>query len=162
MSVVRHVMQTPRLWLALVAAYAVGLVLSAFVLEHGFGVIPCQMCMWQRYAHWGILGVGVAGVMFPKHAKLWAFGVAACALAGLYVAVWQSGAQVGLWSFPASCTGWGQTLANDAGNLLDAMAHTKIVPCDKEQFRLLGLTLAMWNIPAMVAVLAVAVWGGRR
>lgn len=149
-------------WLGVLVAVSVGLVASALVLEHGFGVVPCQMCMWQRYAHWAVGGLALGGVLTPRWYRLWGFALAAAALAGLYVAVWQSGAQVGLWQFPPSCSGWGQTLANDAADLLTAMQHTKLVPCDKEQFRLLGLTLAMWNIPAMMAVAVVAVIGARR
>ena len=152
-----RVLAQPRYWLAGICGFSIVLVVAAFVLEHGFGVVPCQMCWWQRYVHWGMLGVSVVGVMSPRLYKLWGFVVAALAMVGLYIAVWQSGAQVGWWEFPASCTGWGQTLATDANDMLAAMARTKVVPCDREQFRLLGLTLAMWNIPAMVVVGVVGV-----
>lgn len=152
----------PRAWLGCVLVFCLGLIVSAFVLEHGFGVVPCQMCWWQRYVHWGLAAVAAIGVMMPRHAKIWGFGLAALAMVGLYIAVWQTGAQVGWWQFPASCAGWGQTLAHDATDMLAAMARTKIVPCDKEQFRLFGLTLAMWNIPCMVAVLVMSLVGVRK
>lgn len=146
----------------LMLVFAVGLIASAFVLEYGFGVIPCQMCWWQRYIHMGLAGVAALGLLQPRYNRLWGFLLAALALGGLYIAIWQSGAQAGLWQFPPSCTGWGQTLANDAADLLTAMQHTKIIPCDKEQFHLLGLTLAMWNIPAMLVALALGVRIARR
>lgn len=151
-----------RTWLAMVLAVALLLVLAAWVLEHGFGVVPCQMCWWQRYAHWAVGGFALVGVMLPRWYRLWGFGIAAAALAGLYVAIWQSGAQAGLWHFPPSCSGAGAVLAGNAADLLAAMQTTRVVACDQEQFRLLGLTLAMWNIPVMVAVAVVAVWGARR
>ncbi|MCP5405524.1 MAG: disulfide bond formation protein B [Pseudomonadaceae bacterium] len=154
LALVEWVLAAPRRWLAAVLLFALGLIVAAFVLEHGFGVIPCKMCWWQRYVHWAIAAIAAVGVVAPRWYKVWALGIGGAALAGLYVAIWQSGAQVGWWAFPPSCTGWGQALAGDAGDLLAAMARTKVVPCDKEQFRLLGLTLAMWNIPAMVMVVA--------
>lgn len=149
----------PQLWLGGVLVFSVILVFAALVLEHGFGVTPCQMCWWQRYVHMALAGVAATGVLLPRYAKLWGFMLAALAMVGVYIATWQSGAQLGWWSFPPSCTGWGQTLANDAADMLAAMARTKVVPCDKEQFRLFGLTLAMWNIPAMLAVFGVSLLG---
>lgn len=142
------------LWPLLVAGM-LAMVASAYVLEHFFNAIPCKMCWWQRYVHWAVLGLAVAGTVVPQAAvrRVLAGGLVAAAFAGLYIAGWQVLAQLGWLPFPASCTG-GSGALSGAEDLLAAMNTVKIVPCDAEAFELFGLTLAMWNLPVMLGVLA--------
>lgn len=144
-------------------AFALVLTASGFILEHSFNVIPCKMCWWQRYAHWAIGGFALVGLAISNtHIRLtMALAIGAAALIGLYIALWQVAAQHNLLPFPPSCSGGGIDMA-DPSNLLAAMDSTKIVPCDKETFKLLGLSLAAWNIPAMLLALATAILAGRK
>jgi disulfide bond formation protein DsbB len=148
---------------AALLAFALALTASGFILEYGFGVIPCKMCWWQRYVHWAIAGFALIGLaIHNKQARLaMAFAVAAASIAGLYIALWQFAAQHHWLPFPPSCSGGGISMA-DPTNLLAAMDSTKIVPCDKENFKLLGLSLAGWNIPAMAFTLALSVLAARK
>lgn len=154
---------SPRQVFGLMVLGVVGLVLTAVVLEHGVGVLPCKMCWWQRYIHWGIGGAAFIGwwITERRMQMMSALVVAALALAGLYIAGWQYAAQHGWLPFPASCVGDGIEMSA-AVNLLDAMQRAKIVPCDKETFRLFGLSLAGWNIPVMLGYLVAGVWVGRK
>jgi disulfide bond formation protein DsbB len=141
----------PRTLLAGLGLWGLGLLVSGFVLEYGFGVLPCPMCWWQRYAHAAIALAAALGWL-ANRPRVGAAGVAAAAAAGLGVAVWQVAAQQGWLPYPPSCAGEGQVMAVGA-DLLSAMATTHVVPCDLESFRLLGLSLAAWNIPAMLLAL---------
>jgi disulfide bond formation protein DsbB len=145
---------SPRNMLLLLALFAFGLLASGFVLEHGFGVLPCPMCWWQRYAYAAILFVAVLGVL-TKQERWGALGAGAAAAAGLGVAVWQVAAQQSWLPYPPSCAGEGNVGVVGA-DLLAQMANTQVVPCDLETFTLLGLSLAAWNIPAMLLVLGVS------
>ena len=149
---------TPRHILLLLALFAAGLSLSGFVLEHGFGVLPCKMCWWQRYAHYAILAFSLGGLVLPKWHKPFAAAVLLAALTGLGIAVWQFAAQHGWLPFPASCTSAGMPTYAAAGDLLASLQKTKIVPCDRETFTLFGLSLAGWNIPSMLAVIVLALF----
>ena len=137
-----------------VALLALTLVVSAAILEHGFGVLPCKMCWWQRYAHWVIGGLALVGLATRRY-RLAAGGIMLAALGGLAVALWQTAAQQGWLPFPASCVGDGAALAQGT-EVLNAMLHTRVVPCDQETFTLLGLSLAAWNILAMLLCTGVA------
>ncbi len=153
----------PRRWLLGLALLAVGLSASGFVLEYGFGVIPCPMCWWQRYVHWAIAAVALLAAVKPLRPVVAGAGgvIALLALAGLGVAVWQFSAQHGWLPFPASCTSHGSEALVTGGDLLAAMQQTHVVPCDRETFKLLGLSLAGWNIPSMLLVVGTVVAGLR-
>lgn len=157
---------TPRQTLFLMAAIAGLLTGSAFVLEHGFGVIPCQMCWWQRYAHWAVAGIASLGLLLPckKHPLIPSYSLIllallAASLTGLAIAAWQFAAQQHWLPFPATCTSEGAQLLSATADLLSAMNQTKIVPCDKETFTVLGLSLAAWNIPAMALLVSFSLYG---
>lgn len=145
---------TPRQLLGGLALLAAALLASGFVLEHGYGVLPCPMCWWQRYAHMAILVAATLGVltMQPRYGAL---GAGAAAAVGLGVAVWQVAAQQQWLPYPPSCAGEGNVGLAGA-DLLAQMANTHIIPCDLETFTLLGLSLAAWNVPAMLLVLGVS------
>jgi len=147
---------TPRQTLLLLIFVAAALSVSGFVLEYGFGVLPCKMCWWQRYAHWAILALAMTGYTLPQFQRPATIAIGVAALTGLGIAVWQFAAQHGWLPFPASCVSDASQAFSSAENLLNNLNRVKIVPCDKETFKLLGLSLAGWNIPAMLAVLGLS------
>lgn len=141
--------------LALIAIMAAFLSASGFILEYGFNVLPCPMCWWQRYAHYIILLMAVVGFYVPSIARYAKLGIVLAALCGLGVAMWQFAAQHAWLPFPASCSST-HVSYSAAENLLAAMQATKVIPCDKELFKLFGLSLAGWNIPNMMLVVWLA------
>ncbi|RYE61189.1 MAG: disulfide bond formation protein B [Hyphomicrobiales bacterium] len=153
---------TQRQTLLLLLALGVLLSASGFVLEHGFGVIPCKMCWWQRYAHWGIAGLAALGLTTPRAARPALMGIIAVAATGLFIAGWQFAAQHGWLPFPPTCASNPNAVLASGDDLLAAINQTKIVPCDLETFKLLGLSLAGWNIPASLTIIALSVNGLRR
>jgi disulfide bond formation protein DsbB len=124
------------------------------------GYAPCDLCLEQRYAYYG--GVPIAAVAFALAASgssralvgavfwLIAFVFAANAV----LAIYHSGVEAQLWQGPTACTG--ALGASGGGSLLDQLKTVKVVRCDAVQLRVLGLTLANWNIliSAALAVLA--------
>lgn len=143
-------------WPALLLAGMLGLILSAQILTRVFGVIPCPMCLWQRYIHMA-LAVLAAISLSPKTHRLTLPTIGTLALAGWAIAAWQFAAQHGLLPWPPSCGSTSaQSLVAQADDLLAAMQSTKVVPCDKETFTVLGLSLAGWNMPIMAATAALA------
>ena len=130
------------------------LVVSAFVIEYGFGAAPCPMCWQQRYVHWAVGVLALIGFLTPsKNAKK---GVLAAlilsSLTGLWSAMHQSLGQLGLVELPATC-GSGSGLAENAGDLLAALSNPQKIPdCGDWGFTIFGLTLAMWNVFVMTGM----------
>lgn len=126
------------------------LVVSAFVLEYGFGARPCTMCWWQRYAHWAITAFAAIALVskFNRLTTLALAGAVFTSLIGLGIAGWQTLAQLGVLELPDVCSGGALHVAED----LVAQLSGQLPPprCDDKGFTILGLSLAMWNIPAML------------
>ena len=153
---------TPRQTLTLLLLLGLTLTASGFVLEHGFGVIPCKMCWWQRYAHWAIAAFAALGLTLPRLTRPALMAIMAATATGLAIASWQFAAQHGWLPYPPTCAADPSAALASAEDLLTAMNKVKIVPCDKESFKLLGLSLAGWNIPASCAAIALSAHALRR
>lgn len=150
----------PRTVVALYALGSAVLVLMAFVLEHGFGALPCQMCWWQRYGHWAMAAVAGTSAALPRLLPpVW--GLAATLLAALYglgVAVYQILVQLKLVPLPQGCGSTGLKIEASVEDFLKALQNPVVAPsCDRVDFHILGLSLADWNALTMAAAIAVGV-----
>jgi disulfide bond formation protein DsbB len=126
-------------WLALATPLA--LLGGAYVGEYAFGLFPCEMCWWQRYAHFAALVPALLAFVAPRPRAL-------VALAGLAIAVsavigaFHAGVVYHWWEGLTSCT---TTVTASGGNPLDAIMNAPLVRCDTAQWTLLGVSLAGWN-----------------
>ena len=67
----------------------------------------------------------------------------------VYMAGYHAGVELGFWKGPTACTGTGVDVSfSDLSNINDA----KVIPCDKVQFRLFGITLAGYNTLISVGI----------
>lgn len=150
---------TSKNTLTLLTLGAFILITTAFVLEYGFEAKPCQMCWWQRYAHWAMAGGGTLFWVVSRH-KLGLIWMALLALIGMSLGIWQVLVQYKIISAPAGCGSADLTLAENAAALLADLGQTQIVmpACDQIDFTIFGLTLAAWNVLVMLSFLGLSVY----
>jgi disulfide bond formation protein DsbB len=149
------------------AALAAGLVAlvvigTALVLEHGFGYAPCPLCLEQRWPYY--LGVPVALVLallrWPRQVLIGGLlGLAALFAYGLYLGIYQAGAEWRFWPGPSDCSAGNASSPVGPGGLLDAIANSTVVSCTDPSLRILGLSLAGWNAVVMAALIVVVLAG---
>ena len=154
---------------ALTAALAVTLIAAATLAGAWFfqlvlGIVPCPLCLEQRYAYYLAIPLGVlvalAAARGAPRAVLLA-GLALLALAALgnaWLGTYHAGVEWGLWQGPTDCTGPVGNLGS-AGNLLERLETVKVIRCDEVQWRFLGLSLAGYNVLISLLMAAVAGWG---
>ncbi|MBI1363167.1 MAG: disulfide bond formation protein B [Proteobacteria bacterium] len=148
----------PRVVIGVFAAGSLALVGMAFVLEYGFGALPCHMCWLQRYGHWAMAGIATVSFVLPRLVPpLWGLaGTLAAAGYGLYVAVYQILVQNKILPLPEGCASAGLKIEANVQDFLAALQHPVVAPsCDRVDFTLLGFSLAEWNTITMLGVLVV-------
>lgn len=125
-------------WLAL--AIAAGLLAGAHVAQYGFGLHPCQMCMWQRYAHFAALVPALIGlVVLPR--PLWPLLAAlAIAMSGA-IGAFHAGVEYGWWPGLTGCA----AQVSGPGNALENILAAPIIRCDIAPWEFLGVSMAGWN-----------------
>jgi len=133
---------TPATKLAQRFALAVPALLlaGAYLSQYGFGLYPCEMCMWQRYGHFAALALALTSTFAPRP-RLWialaAIGIMGSGLVGGF----HAGVEYGWWEGITSCA----IPASSGSNALEAILNAPIVRCDVAPWSLLGISLAGFN-----------------
>jgi disulfide bond formation protein DsbB len=129
------------------------LLAGAYLSQYGFGLFPCEMCWWQRYAHFAAVGLALVSTLAaPK--RLWIAIAAMAILASGLIAGFHAGVEYGWWEGFTACT------SNVAlgGDPLEAIMNAPLIRCDVAPWTLAGVSLAGFN--AIISTLsAVAIFG---
>ena len=126
---------------------------GAYIGQYVFHLVPCEMCWWQRYAHFAALGIAVLALLRPSMQLLtWLAGLAI--LIGGLLGAYHAGVEYGWWEGLTACTS--ETALGD--NPLDAIMNAPLIRCDRAQWSLFGISLAGFNflisVPAALLVFA--------
>ncbi len=145
----------------LVVAAGAAPLAAAFVAQYGFDLVPCPLCIWQRYPYAVIIALGLLALVAAGRPRM---VVVLVALAGLAFAVdaaiafYHVGVEQGWFEGLAACKASGETpatLEELRALLFDAPPAPR---CDEVQWSLFGVSLAGYNMlyAAGLAVLSLA------
>src|SRR5687767_5925519 len=114
--------------------------------EYLGGLVPCEMCYWQRWPHGAAIllaGLAFTGPAGSERSRtLTLLAALAIAISGA-IGVYHAGVELGIFEGLTTCaaTAGGATNAE----LLDQIMNTPLVRCDQVQFAFLGISMAGWN-----------------
>ena len=140
--------------IALGAAATVG---GALVFEHGFGYVPCKLCLMQRIPYYAAVPLGLAAALLPPRwgrIGLWLLALVFLVSAGL--GGYHAGVEWGFWPGPADCGGGSGAAAGNVGDFLNQLQSTRVVSCTEAAWRFLGLSLAGWNVLISLVLMDIA------
>ena len=137
--------------LSTVALVMAGISFAALAAAWTFqysGYLPCSLCLEERIPYYAaILGGLLAAFLANKSPRLAAFILAALAIGFLYnagLSTYHAGAEWHFWPGPDTCTGNGDLL--QPKSLSKALQHNQVVRCDEAAIRILGVSLAGYNV----------------
>ncbi|HSQ96245.1 MAG TPA: disulfide bond formation protein B [Croceibacterium sp.] len=129
---------------------------GAYLSQYGFGLFPCEMCWWQRYAHFAALALALVST-FAASKRLW-IGLAGVAIlvAGL-LGAYHAGVEYHWWEGLTTCS------STAAGSSLEDILNAPLIRCDQPQWTLFGISLAGFNfLFSTIAAVVILVLLGRR
>jgi disulfide bond formation protein DsbB len=139
---------------AIAVAFPAALLAGAYGSEIFGGLHPCEMCWWQRYAHFAGLGFALLSLLLrnaPDRGRSFVWLAALAILASGGIGAYHAGVEAGIFEGFTTCTSSTGAGLSSAELLKEIMARP-IVRCDEIQFSFLGLSMAAWN--AILSVLA--------
>jgi disulfide bond formation protein DsbB len=128
-------------WLALLLPTA--LMAGALGSEIWGGLYPCEMCHWQRWPHYGAIGLALVALVLRSSSIsrvfviLAALGILASGLIGAF----HAGVEYGWWEGLTRCA----TAPGGGGDLLTNIMRAPMIRCDEAQWTLAGISLAGYN-----------------
>lgn len=154
MSLLSKYWREPRyfaLLLAVISALAIG---SALVMQYGFGLYPCTLCIYQRipYALLILLGIGAFCSREPTIRKLLLVMCFIALLAEFGLALYHVGVEEGIFEGTSTCSP-DTTIGTDLDDLKAMIEAAPIASCKDKPAELFGFSIAGWN--ALLALLLI-------
>jgi disulfide bond formation protein DsbB len=135
-----------------VQARLVAFLLPAALLAGAFGsqiiggLVPCEMCWWQRYPHLAAIALAALAFTGSREARrsrmLTALAAVAIAVSGL-IGVYHAGVELKIFEGLTTCTSFAAGASNE--ELLKSILNAPLVRCDQVQWSFLGISMAGWN-----------------
>ncbi len=162
---------TSRAGLGYSALLAIGMIIvvgSALGFQHIGGYIPCALCLEQRQPYYYCIPVAiVAALTAVLRMPSW-ITRALLAIAGIMmvvgggIGVYHAGVEWHFWAGPTTCSTSASSMTQNAGDLLNELSTIKGPSCTEAALRVLGISMAGWNVVASVILAAIAFVGAKK
>jgi disulfide bond formation protein DsbB len=127
----------------LLLAVPAALMAGAFGSQFLGGLVPCELCQWQRYAHYTAIASAILAFVVPHNDSRHAF--LTLALSALFMSgalgIYHAGVEYKWWLGPEHCS----PLPGKGGDLLNNILTAPLIRCDEAQWSLFGISLAGYN-----------------
>jgi disulfide bond formation protein DsbB len=135
--------------------------LGAWYFEFVLKLPPCELCLKERVPYYVVIPlallVAIAALARAPRTLL-AIGflvIIAAALYGAALGSYHAGVEWHFWAGPTECSG-PITDLKAGGSLLKQLQSINVVRCDQAAWRLLGISLAGYNVLISLALAAIA------
>lgn len=160
----RPALVTPSRAAWLVAVLGIAAILCVYYFQYVLKYQPCPLCLEQRTPYYVVIPLavllGLAAPRLPRSMMMVGLVLAGLVmLVGAGLGVYHAGVEWQFWPGPTDCSG--SFSAGSAADLLREAATTPVVRCDQAAIRILGLSLAGWNVVAALVMAAIAFVGAR-
>ena len=105
------------------------------------GLVPCEMCVWQRWPHYAAIGLAALAFVLPQRALVWLAALAILISGG--IGIFHAGVEYHWWEGLTQCSQ--VPGSSGSGNILADIMKTPLVRCDQAQWSLFGISLAGYN-----------------
>ncbi len=152
--------------IAALAIFVAGVatIAGAYYFEYVLKLPPCPLCLEERLPYHIVIPLSLlTAIAAIVHAppKLLAVGFVAIIIAmlcGAALGTYHAGVEWHWWAGPTDCSGPITDLKAN-GSLLNQLQSINVVRCDQAAWRLLGISLAGYNVLISLALAAIAAFG---
>lgn len=130
-------------------ALPTALLAGAYISEM-YGLVACEMCWWQRYAHFAAIPFGLLALTLAVTGRpAWSIRgatvtAAMCVLASGLIGAFHAGVEYHWWNGITACTA--QTPRGlSTADFLKSVMNQPFIRCDVAQWTMFGVSLAGWN-----------------
>lgn len=145
---------------AVTRAHAIAFGLPALLMAGALGsqyiggLIPCEMCWWQRWPHYA--AIVLAGLVFfvPQGAfrRILIATAAGGVLTSGLIGVYHAGVEYHWWQGMTACT------STPGAHTINDMLSAPLIRCDQPQWTLFGISLAGFNALLSIPGALLAFW----
>ena len=141
-------------WTFIILVISIAVISTALIAEYFYRILPCKMCIFQRYSYYALIILSVIFLLLKKQNDRFYYLIAEIILIiGLFFSIWHVGIENNLINGPVGCS----SSIKDINNIIDLKKHiinTHIIACDQINWAFLGISFAIYNTLLQLALLA--------
>lgn len=135
------------------------ILLTTFLMEHGFNIPICRMCLLERYPYLAAVLVALASYFLEEKNSLsrWLkYTLVVIFFISTGLSVYHIGLEYGWFDLPSFCQGSSTTAATVDALRAQIMSQKTFIPCNVVSLRIFFFSLAEWNAFASLLLLGLA------
>ncbi len=142
---------------ALALALPAALLGGALAFQYLGGLVPCEMCYWQRWPHGAAIVVALAAfVLPPRPARAAVVLAALLAMVSGAIGVYHWGVEQHIFLGLTRCSS--SAAGGDPAKVLQDIFAAPLVRCDQPQWSMFGISMAGWNAIISLGLGLVILW----
>tara|TARA_Y100000590_G_scaffold470216_1_gene662823 strand:- start:2805 stop:3293 length:489 start_codon:yes stop_codon:yes gene_type:complete len=142
-------------WILIILVVSIGAITSALVAEYFFKILPCQMCLYQRYPYYLLIIVSLIFFIikkFPLSLYYWINNF--LFLFGLFFSIWHVGIEQKVLPGLAGCSN-NIVITESIESLKDQIINQDIINCTDITWSFVGISFATYNTILLIFLLII-------
>ena len=140
-------------WPILVLIISCFTISIAWIAEYFFDILPCQMCLYQRYPYYFIIVFSIIFLIYRNIPMMFYYLTISLALLfGLFFAIWHVGIENNIFPGLTGCTNQINNVQS-ISELKEKILNQNIISCNEITWSFMGFSAATYNSILIIALL---------
>ncbi len=130
--------------------------------EYFFDIMPCSLCLFERYVMMSVLTLSLGIVVFGYNGKFFTTLLCLLVFSGAILCGFHIGVEQKWWAMPQSCIGKVEITSTDPMEMLKSLQaqtkNQKVSRCDQVNWYVFGAPASWWTCLAFIFATVVMVW----
>jgi len=144
-----------KYWIPIVLVISSIAIINVLIAEYVFNILPCKMCLYQRYPYYFIIFISLIYIVSKKIPLEWYYWMNTLSFAtGLFFSVWHVGIEQKILPGLSGCSSIIK-LSQSLTELKEQILNQSIVACDEITWAFMGLSAATLNTMLLTFLLVI-------
>ena len=127
--------------------------IAVYVLEYGFKMTPCEMCIIERYQYYSLIVLGIIGLFSTdKLGKITQYLMLCILTVGVFYTLYHVGIERSIFEGKSTCSGSFSSVI-DKEALLENIEQAPLIRCDVATYLFNFISLAESNLIVTIMLL---------
>ena len=142
-----------KYWIVIVLITSVIAISIALIAEYFFEILPCKMCLYQRYPYYFIIIFSLVYFFTKKTPLAWYYWIINFSfIIGLFISLWHVGIEQKILPGLSGCSNIIEKTSS-LKNLKEQIINQSIINCNEITWSFIGISMATYNSLLLILLL---------
>ena len=144
-----------KYWKLILLGISITAIVIALIAENIFNILPCKMCIYQRYPYYGLIIISLIFILLKyRNNLLYYFSCEILLISGVILSLWHLGVEYNFIPGPSGCSYSVENIENQK-DLKTFILENPIVACNEINWTFYGVSMVLINFVFQLAILII-------